>query len=479
LEKKQFDSYEDHLFLKRSTKLAFGAIGFGETILQEVVTFFMLLFYNTQLMVPATWIGWAFAGTRLWDAVADPVIGHISDNTRTRWGRRRPYILFGGLLFALAFVAMCVPPKGLTDKGNFLYLAIVAFLYYTFYAATFIPAGGLGAELSLDYHERTRLNAYRNLFSRVGAIVAGFTWFLAGRFPTFRQGFLVIGICLGALSFLACLWTFFGTRESGEVQQQAKVPLLKGLRATFSTKPFWILAGAVFFFCLGTMLSFPAAIYINVYYVYGGDSVAAGPIIVVGVLVYNIACILSIPLATWLGVRLGKERTAITATVVFPFALLLSWFVFTPKYPYLQLLFQLPVAVALMMIIVCAGAMMADLVDLDEMRTHMRREGSFAAGLAFVMKLAMAVGTLVFGYMLDLWAGFDPKLPAQTPETVHRLRLILAVVPLIPCAIAAVFALLYPIRERHIREARKVLEERRAEMLQGEAGTAMASSETC
>jgi GPH family glycoside/pentoside/hexuronide:cation symporter len=159
--------------LRRRTKFPYGMSGFGQSIIEDVVNNTIYLFYNTQLMVDGRLIAGAFLGTRLWDAVSDPLMGYLSDNTRSRWGRRRPYIFIGCFLMALSFFAMCVPPRGMSERGLTYYLGVIAFLYFTFYTITVIPSVGLGAELTPDYHERTRLFAYRSLLGRVGGMAAG------------------------------------------------------------------------------------------------------------------------------------------------------------------------------------------------------------------------------------------------------------------------------------------------------------------
>jgi GPH family glycoside/pentoside/hexuronide:cation symporter len=237
------------------------------------------------------------------------------------------------------------------------------------------------------------------------------------------------------------------------------------MKTTFSSKPFWMLAGMVFFLLLGILLGFPVGSYINIYYVYGGNSEAAGHVMFISGLVFNITCLIAVPIVASIGLRIGKERTMLVGMAIFTVAPFMSWFVFDPAHPYLQILFQLPVAMALSCVTVYAGAMVADLVDLDEFVTFKRREGSYAAMISFIFKLAGPLGNLGFAYLLEYWARFDETLDVQTPGTIFRMRLILMLVPLLPCAIAAVLAFLYPIRERQIREVRVLLEERRAKRL--------------
>jgi GPH family glycoside/pentoside/hexuronide:cation symporter len=138
-----------------------------------------------------------------------------------------------------------------------------------------------------------------------------------------------------------------------------------------------------------------------------------------------------------------------------------SWFLFTPDYPYLQLLFVMPLTVAKAAVSMFPGAMMADLIDLDELRTRRRREGSFASVWSFLLKCAMPVAAFAFGWLLEDFAGFSTG-KAVSESTILRLRLILLVAPLIPLSLAALCAYLYPVNEEKAREVRRLLEERRA-----------------
>jgi Na+/melibiose symporter-like transporter len=190
---------------------------------------FLLFFYSQVVGLDAWLAGIALTIGRVWDAVADPLMGAISDRTRSRWGRRRPYIVLGALPLALSYVALWVPPLGWSQASLFVYLVATDILFNTLVTVVVIPYTSLGAELSTDYHERTRVTAIRVLFYQVG-------WFMGavgvrvnqmlldaahqvgGAWATvlsFRDGYAMCAVVFGAITVASLVWSGYAVKENG------------------------------------------------------------------------------------------------------------------------------------------------------------------------------------------------------------------------------------------------------------------------
>jgi GPH family glycoside/pentoside/hexuronide:cation symporter len=343
---------------------------------------------------------------------------------------------------------------------------VLAFLFYTAMTITMVPYIGLGAELSIDYNERTRIQAWRAVFTRTGAFCGCMAWLFAHR-PAFGdpiRGFSVVGT-ISAVTAVIALWVVvLGVREEAEIQQQEQIGWWTGVREVFRNRAFLGLSIFALFFLLGVFAAFPLGPYINIYYVYGGDQKAAALIIALLPAIAQISGVLFVPLITWLSTRFGKKTTLFWGLLTFGLVPLSSWFLYTPKCPYLQLPYATLLGFGLAAWLVLPLAMIADVCDLDELRTGRRREGAYVGFFTFIFKVGFSFTTLINGLLLRL-AGFNQDLPTQAPETILRLRLILMLVPTALILIAAFLILLYPLGPKRVHEMREILEERRRQRL--------------
>ena len=193
--------------LKIREKIAYGMGAFTESTAQNAVAMMMLPIFNIMLGVNPAWLGCAAAITRAWDAFSDPMMGYISDNTRSRWGRRKPYILAGAIATAATFAGLWLLPAGLDHKIYFAYFLVMSLLYYTSTTVYCVPYISMGYELSDNYHERTSLMGYRMFFVGISGI--GIGWMLRftqlSCFEDGLHGMRVLGILTGIIFIIfAC-----------------------------------------------------------------------------------------------------------------------------------------------------------------------------------------------------------------------------------------------------------------------------------
>ena len=448
----------------RKIKIAWSVGSMSETLMANSITFLALPIYNIALGVSPVLVGWATALPRLWDAITDPLMGNISDNTRSRWGRRRPYIALGAILAGIFFAIMWMPSTKFGEWGLFFFFLGVSILYYTAYTIFVVPHNALGFELSTDYNERTRVMSYRMFFASLAGVL-----FLAWAYklcmlPIFKNeiiGVRYVGCLFGLLMIGFGIIPAVFCRENIQIQTQNKINLIQAFKFTLTNYPFLLLTGIAFTLLVGLFMVANFGTYINIYYVYGGDKKTAATMVGIGYATYQATGLLSVFLVGWLGVRLGKKPLMVIGQILVIFASLATWYLYTPKFPYLQLISLILINPGLVSVIVLSNSMVADICDVDEVNSGLRREGMYSAVFSWVFKGGIAGATVLNGYLLK-WSGYDQKLGAlQTPETIFLIRLLFAVVPALCVVLSLVLAILYPITQKRMHEVRAILDERK------------------
>jgi len=468
---------EDRISLRQKSAYATGMF---VNNLQAAALPAMVVILNLGLGMNPFLVGLIAAIPRAFDAISDPMVGYISDNTHTRWGRRRPYILVGAILSGLVFALMWQMPDGRSESFYFwvfLGASILFFLAYTLYATPFVA---FGYEMTADYHERTRLHMFANT---VGQLVwLGVPWFYAimANETLFRdtvQGARTLAIAvgvavavLGAVPAIGCRERHAPVRTAGGKRGVLANTreFLKGIGITFKCRPFVKICAATFLVFNGYQLGISFSLYVMIYYLFGGDDSRAGELLGWFGTLTAAATLVVIPLTGWLATRIGKRRTFLITISVSLLGYALKWVGYNPDHPY-WLLYAAPlVAFGVGSLFTLMGSMIADVCDYDELDTHQRREGVFGAIYWWMVKIGMALAGLLTGIMLNA-SGFAVELAAQPEKTLFLLRVFDVGVPLVTSALAIVIMLSYPISERRAYEMRTELERRRGKL--GSAAT--------
>lgn len=430
------------------------------------VNSFAVPVYQMTLKLDPALLGLALAIPRFWDAVTDPVMGYISDNTHTRFGRRRPYIVIGAILQALAFGLIWMVPATWGQVGTTAWLIATLILFYTFFTIFSVPLMSLTYEMTPDYAERTRVAAFGGFFGKAGEFVYQWIFPLTtlAVFGSVMMGVRVVGwgVAIFVMAGLGVLpGLFVKERYFKRAVNQAKVKFLPAVKAAMSNRAFIVLVALMLLQIVAGMLASNLDYYLLVYSMSAGD-VARGSVLKGGLsTAYAIIGIAAIYPVNWAANKYGK-----VPTLVFTFSLVLfgaigKWLLFTPGHPWKVLLDPILCGPVWVAINVLTTSMLADICDDDELRHGLRREGTFGSIFSWVQKLGYSGA--FFGAMLTLkWTGFDAALAgAQAPGTIFSMRLMLA----IPTAIWAVAAIgllaLYPLNRRRAYEIRDALEARR------------------
>ena len=431
--------------------LSFGIGTVGSSVLLNSVAVFFPAFMATVLGQSTAVAGLLITISKLYDIVADFVIGAASDRTRSRLGRRRPYLLRGLLVSAVSFPFIFNPPA-LSGVALLVFFAVMLMIYSTGYSLFVVPYLAMTAEMTQGYHDRTRLLSFRTLFAGVGQLVAlSGTAVMVVKFGGGRLGYARTGLVLTTLIVSTMLVTFLTTGRARSVKRlEGKTPKLwEQVRLAAQNRPLMLLLSCKFcsLLAVSTVASMTLLFMLNATrYGYGGQRDLS--------LVQNISLMVSMPL--WLAVarRIGKRNTMLMGFVIYSLTLL-SWLLTSGAEAVIWLWLRgFVLGMGTGAILLSVTAMLPDVMEYDRRRTGLRREGTFSALYAIVEKSAYAVGAAVTGVYLS-FAGYRPSthgaIVAQPHSAVTALYLGVSVIPATFLMMAFVLILFYDLDERKLR----------------------------
>ncbi len=411
--------------IKFSQLAAYGAGGIIPIALFNVAGILVGLMGNISLGLSAFWLGVILIIPRLWDALSDPIIGHISDNTRTRWGRRRPFLLFGGIAVAVFFVMIWWIPKGdlvrawfPTDEGfQWFQLSYILFSLLVFFTAVNlfeIPHGALGMELTNDYHERTRLFSAKSFVGNLFAMSTPWLFALANmevfkgtggnEADGMRYVSLMIAIVLIPLSF----WWTYKLKEPGfyKVEKQKKTPFWSDMKRTARNRNFIMLTLTIFTLAMGFNFVSLLGSYIPIFYIFGGDKVAGATLLGINGTIWAVTGLLAVFPLNWISPKAGKRNTLILAILLMVLAQLSKIVCYNPDYPYLIIIPTILLSAGMLFFFTLGSSMVGDICDEDELHTGQRSEGSYYSIFWWFIKMGTALASFVAG-LLIVYTAFD------------------------------------------------------------------------
>ncbi len=421
------------------TLVAYGVGQLGFSMMGLAVYVHLAKFYTDIALLSPALVGLAVMLGRVSDAFLDPAMGFVSDSTRSRWGRRRPYLLASALPAALCFYLLWAPPATLGTGALFAYFTATYMLLFVFWTVGTIPYASWGAEISLDYHERTRLIAVRELFSVTGIVLGTLGPPIALRLsPHPRAAFAGMALVFAAVGSATILIPAITIREREEFQGRHPLPPWEGLQTTMRNRSFRTLLGTYFFTSVAGAVPAPLIPYM-------ADYVLKTPrLLPAYILVYLLLGIVSLPLWVRLSHRLGK-KDAWSISLVIAVVVSSAMFSLGPGRSTLFFVLLACGGVSLGGSLALPASMQADVIDQDELETGKRREGSYFGLWAWVTKASAAI-TLFIALQILGWAGYVPNVE-QTPQVVFTMRLLYSVFPGV-CYLAALIMFQgYPITQ--------------------------------
>jgi GPH family glycoside/pentoside/hexuronide:cation symporter len=438
----------NHTQLPLVTKLAYGVGDLGTAITANLIAFFLLPFFTDVAGISPAWAGSILLVGKGWDAINDPIIGVLTDKTRTRWGRRRPWLLFGAIPFGLSFALLWWVPFPQQQDLLIIYYLIVAILFNTFYTAVNLPYVALTPELTDDYDQRTTLTNFRFAFSIGGSVISAV---LHLSIVNLFQDNLMAGIFWAVVATIPVFICFWGTKERPIPTDQGEpMPILEQFKIAFSSKPYLFIIGI--YICVWLAVQATATV-IPYYITYWIRPENANQVISLTILAVQGTAFISLFAWNIISRKIGKKAVFVWGSSVWILAQIGLFVLQSQQILFMYILAVLAgagVAVAYLV----PWAMIPDVIDLDELVTGKRREGIFYGAMVLLQKFALAGALLGVGLALEM-AGFIPpqgdKPVLDQPEAVLQvLRFLMAVVPMILLIIGIGLVSFYPItKEKH------------------------------
>ncbi len=450
--------------LTLGSKFRYGLADLGFALITSAMQFFLLFYYTDVAGINPAIAGLALmVGKLTWDALNDPLFGYWSDRTRSRFGRRRIYMLIGAVPLGIAAWIMFSLPKGLNGVAAFFAVLLTFWLVDTFHTMSTVPYYALTPEMTRDYDERASLTSIRMVFSVVGYILgAAATTVLAGLFKgaglNLQQAWSATGAVFGVIAMTTTIITTFSVKEKPELAgEPSQLPPVKAILTSFKNRPFIILMVA---FILSSF-SFTVLTALVPYFIQYQLNMKDQVPLVLLIMLLTIGIFL-VP-AKLISDRINKGPAYALGLFIASVAVITSFFFPRGATP----LIYVVAAVAGMGFSaqwVFPWSMLPDVVEYDEKMTGERREGIYYGLWAFLSKFTGALGIAVSGWALQLF-GYIPNVD-QSTRALFGIRLFFAIVPAVVIMVSLPFLIWYPItRKKHAALVQELAQQKLAKSL--------------
>ncbi len=447
--------------LSRRTKLVYGVGDTGFSLTSTILGAYFAIFMTDVVGIrPGVAAAAIFIG-RSWDYINDPLFGHISDRTRTRWGRRRPFLLFGALPYALTFTMLWWRPPWENVLALAVYYAVAYILYEASATLIYMPYFALTPELTSDYDERTALTTYRMFFSILGSLLA-FTIPLAivGSFiPQNAPKVLTMGLVFGIAAALPLFLVFFGTRERQEYMEQEQPSLRQSLQAAMQNRPF-VLGLVIFLLTWVAVEIVQAMLLFFIKYVVQREP--QNDLIMAMIFV---TAILALPIWEWVSRRWSK-RWAYIAGIAFWAVVQLVLITVNPSTSLTLILFLCFLAgIGVAAAHVLPWSIIPDAIEWGEWQTGERHEGMFYSLVTLTRKVTTSIAIPLALLLLE-FTGYVPNVVEQPANALWGIRIAIGPIPAAMLCIGILFAFKYPLTRERYAQVTQQLESRRAKRIQ-------------
>ena len=449
-----------HMKKKLSTiqMLLYGTGDLGYSMTNSIISaIFPMFMIDVVGLTPGLAALALFIG-RSWDYINDPLIGYLSDRTRTRWGRRRPFLLFGAIPFGLAFVTLWIKPAFTNQTSLVIFYAAIYIVYELIATSVYMPYYALTPELTEDYDERTKLTSYRMFFNIIGSLVAyTLPLIVIGQMvPENSSRVILMGMIFGGIAAAAYLVVFFGTRERKEYLDQEKPKLIPSLKAALKNRPFIFAAGIYLFTWLAIVVAETNLLF---YIKHVINRAGQSSLIMAAIFV---TAIIALPFWNWVSKK-GNKRTAYIIGVAFWAVVMILMILITPQTPFWVLMVLCVMAgIGISAAQVLPWAIIPDAIEWDEYQTGERHEGVFYSLITLLGKIANSIAVPLSLVILEL-TGYVPNAEVQPDSALLGIRLVIGPIPALLLITGIIFAIFYPLSREKYQHVVTELQQRRAE----------------
>ena len=444
-------------------KLAYGVGDVGPALVATLSGFFLNAFLLDVAGLRPSMAALIFLIVKIWDSLNDPIMGTLSDRTNTRWGRRRPWLLFGAVPFGLAwFMQWLVPSMG--SWGLFFYYLIVALLLDTALTAVNVPYAALTPEIAPGYNERTSLNTFRFSFSILGGMFALLIHDTILRSAdSVTTGYAISAALMGIVIIVTNWITFATTKETYTQDEEIEEPgFIEGFKIAFNNRPFLMVTGIYLMSWLAIQF-IQANMLLYVRYYLGGEEQ-----FIILAMALQISIFVFLIVWTKLSKRLGKRHVYFMGAT---FWIIVQFFLFwiQPGQFYLLLGLAILAGAGASVAYLIPWSMLPDVVDVDELNTGLRREGVYYGFFVFLQKLGISLGLALSNLAFEA-TGYINAVPGEAypvqPASVQlALRLFISFVPAVVLLLSFPIVYKYPITRQRHAEIRAELAARKADGL--------------
>jgi len=432
----------------RGQKWSFGMGSFAQWFINSAFNIYVFSYYFMVVQLNISWYVLAAVLWTLWNAFNDPLIGYLSDRTHTKWGRRKPYIMLGLIPMLILEIIIWLPPVG-NEVLTFLYLLIMLICYDTFYTMIALPYDSLFPELYTTVEERSEVNTIKQILSVIGLLFAALVPGLVLASEESRETYLLNGIITSiiiAISLIVSLKWGVTERKEFKLDYQHEFKFFDSLKYTMKNKGF-MLYTAMFFLYEYVLLLLATLVQIFGRQVLNIDAFDTS--LIMGIM-YIVGAV-SVVLWRWLDIKVGSKKGYAISIVAYFFASLPLMFIDA----YVMVLLT-----AALMGLGFGGMLyfiyliIADVIDEDELKTGVRREGAFFGITNFYMRLSMILSIVTIGFVFvqSDWGVYDPLVDVD-----FALRFLFIVIPGIALGISLVCLYFYPFSKSKVEEIKKKL----------------------